>query len=81
MRMSDFVVRDAIVPAPARPVASGPASRSRSSSAGARPGTAHVGRALRRRSPLARRFRSSGVDHLSVSTAMPYDRDLLRFFR
>jgi len=28
-----------------------------------------------------RRFRAAGVDHLSVSTAIPYDRDLLRFFR
>ena len=28
-----------------------------------------------------RRFRAAGVDHLSVSTAMPYDRELLRFFR
>lgn len=28
-----------------------------------------------------RRFRASGVDHLLVSTAIPYDRDLLRFFR
>ncbi len=28
-----------------------------------------------------RRFRAAGVDHMSVSTAIPYDRDLLRFFR
>ena len=28
-----------------------------------------------------RRFRASGVDHLLVSTAIPYDRELLRFFR
>jgi uncharacterized protein (DUF58 family) len=28
-----------------------------------------------------RRFRAAGVDHLSVSTAIPYDRELLRFFR
>jgi uncharacterized protein (DUF58 family) len=28
-----------------------------------------------------RRFRAAGVDHLLVSTAIPYDRDLLRFFR
>jgi uncharacterized protein (DUF58 family) len=38
-------------------------------------------RAFQRRHVLARRFRSSGVDHLYVSTAVPYDRDLLRFFR
>src|SRR4029079_19545704 len=38
-------------------------------------------RALQRRHVLQRRFRSSGVDHLSVSTAVPYDRDLLSFFR
>jgi uncharacterized protein (DUF58 family) len=29
----------------------------------------------------ARRFRAAGVDHLNVSTAIPYDRELLRFFR
>jgi uncharacterized protein (DUF58 family) len=29
----------------------------------------------------ARRFRAAGVDHLNVSTAIPYDRQLLRFFR
>ena len=28
-----------------------------------------------------RRFRAAGVDHLNVSTAIPYDRELLRFFR
>ena len=28
-----------------------------------------------------RRFRAAGVDHLTVSTAISYDRDLLRFFR
>ncbi|HYM59698.1 MAG TPA: DUF58 domain-containing protein [Thermoanaerobaculia bacterium] len=38
-------------------------------------------RAARRREMLARRFRSAGVDHLAVSTAIPYDRSLLRFFR
>lgn len=38
-------------------------------------------RALHRREQAARRFQSSGVDHLGVSTAMPYDRELLRFFR
>lgn len=38
-------------------------------------------RALQRRQQLERRFRVSGVDWMSVSTAMPYDRELLRFFR
>ncbi len=38
-------------------------------------------RAIARRQQLERRFRSSGIDHLEVSTAVPYDRDLLRFFR
>ena len=38
-------------------------------------------RAVQRRIQLERRFRSSGVDWITVSTAMPYDRDLLRFFR
>ena len=38
-------------------------------------------RAVQRRVQLERRFRASGVDWTSVSTAMPYDRDLLRFFR
>lgn len=38
-------------------------------------------RAAQRREQLARRFVTAGVDHLSVSTALPYDRDLLRFFR
>ena len=38
-------------------------------------------RAAQRRVQLERRFRSSGVDWMTVSTAMPYDRDLLRFFR
>ena len=38
-------------------------------------------RAIARRQHLERRFRSAGVDRLEVSTAMPYDRDLLRFFR
>jgi uncharacterized protein (DUF58 family) len=28
-----------------------------------------------------RRFRAAGVDHMHVSTAIPYDRALLRFFR
>ncbi|HVG23007.1 MAG TPA: DUF58 domain-containing protein [Thermoanaerobaculia bacterium] len=30
---------------------------------------------------LARRFRAAAIDHLAVSTAVPYDRELLRFFR
>lgn len=38
-------------------------------------------RAAQRREQLERRFRSSAVDHLIVSTAVPYDRELLRFFR
>jgi len=38
-------------------------------------------RAAQRREQLARRFRSAGIDHLTVSTAVPYDRELLRFFR
>ena len=38
-------------------------------------------RALARRQQTDRRFRSAGVDRLDVSTAVPYDRDLLRFFR
>ena len=38
-------------------------------------------RASLRRQTLTRRFVQSGVDHLQLSTAMPYDRDLLRFFR
>jgi uncharacterized protein (DUF58 family) len=28
-----------------------------------------------------RRFRAAGIDHMNVSTAIPYDRELLRFFR
>ena len=38
-------------------------------------------RAAARRQQVGRRFRNAGVDRLEVSTAMPYDRDLLRFFR
>ncbi len=38
-------------------------------------------RAAQRREMLDRRFRSAAIDHLVVSTAVPYDRDLLRFFR
>lgn len=38
-------------------------------------------RAFQRKHVLSRRFRSSGVDHIAISTAVPYDRDLLRFFR
>jgi uncharacterized protein (DUF58 family) len=37
--------------------------------------------ATHRRSFLERRFRASGVDWLPLSTAVPYDRELLRFFR
>ena len=38
-------------------------------------------RSLQRRQQLVRRFRAAGIDHLDVSTAVPYDRPLLRFFR
>ncbi|HYH07902.1 MAG TPA: DUF58 domain-containing protein [Thermoanaerobaculia bacterium] len=38
-------------------------------------------RAKQRRDHLARRFRAAAIDHLPISTAVPYDRELLRFFR
>jgi len=38
-------------------------------------------RAAARSQQNERRFRAAGVDHMNVSTAIPYDRDLLRFFR
>jgi len=38
-------------------------------------------RAAQRQEILERRFRSAAIDHLAVSTAVPYDRELLRFFR
>jgi uncharacterized protein (DUF58 family) len=38
-------------------------------------------RAVQRTQQLQRRFRATGVDHLNLSTAIPYDRTLLRFFR
>ena len=38
-------------------------------------------RAMQRREQLERRFRAAAIDHLPVSTAVPYDRELLRFFR
>lgn len=38
-------------------------------------------RAAQRREQLERRFRAAAIDHLAVSTAVPYDRDLLRFFK
>jgi uncharacterized protein (DUF58 family) len=45
-------------------------------------GRAEVGkRAAQRREALQRRFRSAAIDHLPVSTAVPYDRELLRFFK
>ncbi|HUJ13867.1 MAG TPA: DUF58 domain-containing protein [Thermoanaerobaculia bacterium] len=45
-------------------------------------GRAEVGRrAAQRQQQIARRWRSAGVDALAVSTAIPYDRELLRFFR
>jgi uncharacterized protein (DUF58 family) len=40
-----------------------------------------VRRAAARMSLNERRFRAAGIDHLTVSTAIPYDRELLRFFR
>ncbi|HEX8172402.1 MAG TPA: DUF58 domain-containing protein [Thermoanaerobaculia bacterium] len=43
---------------------------------------ADVGRrSAARREQLERRFRGAAIDHLAVSTAVPYDRELLRFFR
>jgi len=45
-------------------------------------GRSDVGRrAAARAQQLERRFRASGVDWIEISTAVPYDRDLLRFFR
>lgn len=45
-------------------------------------GRSEIGRrAAHRKLQLERRFRSTGVDWMSVSTAVPYDRELLRFFR
>ncbi len=45
-------------------------------------GGADVGRrALNRQQQNVRRWRTAGVDALAISTAMPYDRELLRFFR
>lgn len=38
-------------------------------------------RATQRSQQLARRFRAAAVDWLEISTAVPYDRALLRFFR
>lgn len=38
-------------------------------------------RASQRHQQLERRFRTAGVDWLGVDTAVPYDRQLLRFFR
>lgn len=38
-------------------------------------------RAVQRREHLVRRLRGAAVDHLMLSTAVPYDRELLRFFR
>jgi uncharacterized protein (DUF58 family) len=38
-------------------------------------------RATLRRDQLAFRFQRAGVDHLDLSTAVPYDRQLLRFFK
>ena len=45
-------------------------------------GRAEIGkRAAQRFDILARRFRAAAIDHLAVSTAVPYDRELLRFFK
>jgi len=45
-------------------------------------GRADVGkRAAQRVQQLTKRFRAAGIDHLPISTAVPYDRELLRFFR
>jgi len=38
-------------------------------------------RAVNRQQQNARRWRTAGVDALAISTAVPYDRELLRFFR
>jgi uncharacterized protein (DUF58 family) len=38
-------------------------------------------RAAQRRELLARRFRTSALDHLIISTVVPYDREILRFFK
>jgi uncharacterized protein (DUF58 family) len=38
-------------------------------------------RAMQRRETLTRRFRGAAIDHLTVSTAVPYERELLRFFK
>jgi uncharacterized protein (DUF58 family) len=38
-------------------------------------------RSAQRFETLTRRFRSSGIDHVAVSTGLSYDRELLRFFR
>ena len=38
-------------------------------------------RAAQRSEVLSRRFRAANVDHLALTTAVPYDRALLRFFR
>ncbi len=37
-------------------------------------------RAVQRQQQIARRWRTAGVDAVTLSTAMPYDRELLRFF-
>ncbi|HYI13642.1 MAG TPA: DUF58 domain-containing protein [Thermoanaerobaculia bacterium] len=38
-------------------------------------------RAAQRREQLMRRFRAAAIDHLPISTAVPYERELLGFFR
>jgi uncharacterized protein (DUF58 family) len=45
-------------------------------------GSADVSRrAVQRQQQNARRWRAAGVDAIAISTAMPYDRELLKFFR
>jgi uncharacterized protein (DUF58 family) len=38
-------------------------------------------RAAQRMQQLQRRFRGAAIDHVAISTVVPYERDLLRFFR
>jgi uncharacterized protein (DUF58 family) len=38
-------------------------------------------RAAQRAEVIERRFRAAAVDHMTVTTALPYDRELLRFFK
>ena len=38
-------------------------------------------RSAQRKEQLERRLRSAAIDHITISTVAPYDRELLRFFR